>query len=281
MDKLDNFFKERLKELEIAPSERARSLFLEKIEEKNKKKFIVFSKTKRLFFGAAAAMLLFGFVGFHFYLSPVKNKFSGNKEKSDGNKNSIVNAVKVEAKRALVSKFSNMEVTSKTPLNQINLETTVKYEDFKVVNNSTLAQNIPTIFDEIANQDAIIDERKSSDISALKSKDYLPKNAFFETIVYISPLQEEEIAAVTLSSEIKTNESVEGINSDNDSSDKTLFAKVVDEIRHIKNGEKVEFNKLGFKPVDELSLNQEGFIASETRQIKETYSWIKSKITNN
>ena len=52
-------------------------------------------------------------------------------------------------------------------------------------------------------------------------------------------------------------------------------------IRHIKNGEKVEFNKLGLKPVDELSLNQEGFIASETRQIKETYSWIKSKITNN
>lgn len=281
MDKLDNFFKERLKELEITPSERARSLFLEKIEKKNKRKFIIFSNTKRLFFGAAAAILLFGFVGFQFFLSPVKNNFSRKNEKSDANKNSIVNAVKVETKLALVTKFSNMEVTSKTPINQIKLETAVKYEYFNGLKNSTLTQNIPTIFDEMANQDVIIEERKSSDISALKSKDYLHKNAFSETIVYISPLQEEEIAAVTLSSEIETNEIVEGVNSDKDSSDKTLFAKVVDEIRHIKNGEKVDFNKLGLKPVDEFSLNQEGFIASETRQIKETYSWIKSKITNN
>lgn len=281
MDKLDNFFKERLKELEITPSERARSLFLEKIEKKNKRKFIIFSNTKRLFFGAAAAILLFGLVGVQFFLSPVKNNFAGKNERSDANMISIVNAVKVEAKLALVSKFSNMEETSKTPINQIKLETAVKYEYFNGLKYSTLAQNSPNIFDEIENQDVIIEERKSSDISALKSKDYLHKNAFSETIVYISPLQEEEIAAVTLSSEIETNEIVEGINSDKDSSDKTLFAKVVDEIRHIKNGEKVDFNKLGLKPVDEFSLNQEGFIASETRQIKETYSWIKSKITNN
>lgn len=281
MEKIDNFFKNRLEGIEITPSERAKNLFLEKIKDNKDKKFVIFSNTKRLFFGAAAAILLFGFVGLYFYLTPQKNVLAVNKNNSEINNSSIVNKVKEVPKLGLPSKFSSVEVALKSSSNRIISKTTQKFEDLKGLDNTTLAQNIPTVFGEIVNQDIIIEERKSSVISTLKSIDYLPKNALSETMVYVSPLQEEELTPVSPVSEIETNEIVEGINSYFDTPDKTLFAKVVDELRHIKNGEKVDLNKLGFKPVDELSLNQEGFIASETRQIKETYSWIKSKITNN
>ncbi len=282
MEKIDNFFKNRLEGIEITPSERAKNLFLEKIKDNKDKKFIIFSNTKRLFFGAAAAILLFGFVGLYFYLTPQKNVLAVNKNNSEINNSSIDNKVKEVSKLGLPSKFSSVEVALKSSSNRIILKTTQKFEDLKGLDNTTLAQNIPNVFAEIVNQDIIIEERKSSVISTLKSIDYLPKNALSETMVYISPLQEEELAPVTPLSAIETVEIDEGLKSYYyDTPDKTLFAKVVDELRHIKNGEKVDFNKLGLKPVDELSLNQEGFIASETRQIKETYSWIKSKITNN
>ena len=281
MEKIDDFFKDRLEGIEITPSERAKNLFLEKIKDKKNKKFVIFSIPKRQFFGAAAATLLFGFVGLYFYLTPQKNVLATNTKKTEIENISIVNKVKEVPKLAISSKFSSIEVAFKSSTNRIKLKNNQKSEDMIGLDNSTLAQNIPTGFAEIENQDLIMEERKSSLISTLKSIDYLPKNALSETMVYISPLQEEELIPVSPISTIETIEIEEGINSHDDTSDKTLFAKVVDELRHIKNGEKVDFNKLGFKPVDELSLNQEGFIASETRQIKETYSWIKSKIINN
>lgn len=281
MEKIDDFFKDRLKGLEITPSERAKNLFLEKVKDKKNKKFVIFSNTKRQFFWAASGTLLFGFVGLYFYLTPQKNVLAVNKNNNEISNSSIVNKVRKVPKLGLLSKFSPVEVALKSSTHRIELKTIQKFDDLKGLDKSTLAQNIPSVFAEIVNQDLIIEERKSSVISTLKSIDYLPKNALSETMVYISPLQEEELTPVTPPSAIETSEIMEDINSHNDTSDKTLFAKVVDEIRHIKNGEKVDFNILGLKPVDELSLNQEGFIASETRQIKETYSWIKSKITNN
>lgn len=281
MEKIDDYFKDRLKGNEITPSERARNLFLERIKDKKNNNFIIFSSPKRLFFGAAAATLIFGFVGLYFYLTPGKNVLATNTKNSEINNISIVKTVKEVPKLALPSKFSTLEVAFNSSTNRIKTKTTQKVEDLKGLDNSTLAQNISTGFAEVVNQDLIMEERKSSVISTLKSIDYLPKNALSETMVYISPLQDEELTPVTPLSSIEPIESVEGIISNDDTSDKTLIAKVVDELRHIKNGEKVDFNKLGFKPVDELSLNQEGFIASEARQIKETYSWIKSKIANN
>jgi hypothetical protein len=43
----------------------------------------------------------------------------------------------------------------------------------------------------------------------------------------------------------------------------------------------VDFNKLGFKPIEELALDKEGFIVSETNQIKDKINWIKARLNNN
>ena len=282
MENIDNFFKKRLEGVEITPSDRARNLFLEKIEDNKKGKFIIFSNSRRLFFGAAASILMFACVGVFFYLSTQKSTIAENNSKNDIEKHSLDKVVKVVPNLALSSKYASNELVIKPPVENINIKTTEKLEELNVLNNSTIAQDIPLALAENVKQDISIEEIKPSVIPVLKSMDLLSKNALSETIVYISSIQEQEIVVVSPSFEIETNQKEKIINSDvEESSDKTLFAKVVDEIRHIKNGEKVDFNKLGLKPVEELTLNQDGFIASETRQIKETYSWIKSKITNN
>jgi len=65
------------------------------------------------------------------------------------------------------------------------------------------------------------------------------------------------------------------------SDDKSLVTRVLDEVKNLKKGEKVDFNKLGFKPIEELALDKEGFIVSETNQIKDKINWIKARLNNN
>jgi len=62
--------------------------------------------------------------------------------------------------------------------------------------------------------------------------------------------------------------------------EKSLIVRVAEEVKGLKKGEKVDFNKLGIKPIEEWSKDEDGFIASETREFKERYIRIKTFLTS-
>jgi hypothetical protein len=105
------------------------------------------------------------------------------------------------------------------------------------------------------------------------------QNKLEETLIYLTPiLAVNQVNSFNGSPRVPENAKTNS--GDFFSNSKLLVTRVLDEVKHLKKGEKVDFNKLGFKPIEELALDEEGFIVSETNQIKDKINWIKARLNN-
>jgi hypothetical protein len=279
MNPIDDFFREKLKNHEVTPSERANQLFMSRLESKKKKKPVPF-----WYFALAASLFIVSLVGVYYYqgqddAQAVLTATEGPNLSTDTNRSkssadfSNQKPLKVQKTGVYQAelKSSDLKITltdgySTSPeivLTNEKLVQTSEKKEIKVVDNKKLEEFFET---ENNVKMANIEEAR--------------QNKLEETLIYLTP-----ILAVNQVNTFKGSPSIpENTKASSDeyfSDDKSLVTRVLDEVKHLKKGEKVDFNKLGFKPIEELALDKEGFIVSETNQIKDKINWIKARLNNN
>jgi hypothetical protein len=274
---IDEFFSEKLKNTEIKPSERAKALFLQKLEAQKKPLFFGFEPKVIRYIGMAAAIVIVASVGLLY-----KNKINNNQQIAQ-----IITSIpksKTTIENVGIEKptISNLIIEEKQ--NQAIKNTKISFTSSLVANYQTSANNESAIInplDLLKIDDSDPEILFTRQLENQKIEEIAHLNKLKETVISISPLDIQDYL-LYLSHQEQTNLRNK-INQENlnDEEEKTLFAKVLNEIKGLKKGEKVDFNKLGFKPLDDMAINNDGFIASESRQIKEKFNWIKSKLSNN
>lgn len=279
MDPIDKLFSDKLKNHEVQPSDRANRLFLSKIEEKEEKKKPLFWWTMSL----AASLFIVGFTGFYFYSSKKQNsvelaqntqkgqedvKLTENAELENSNLPKALENVLEPLKEVREKDFSKSVA-------QKHISEIVEKQDLAVsYKSSQIVEYQPTKEVFKAEQIAKIEEKVQVSSANVSNQ---------ETLIFLTPMlamngaMNPQQKALTLRALQSSSENKEDYFSD----EKSLFVRVIDEVKNLKKGEKVDFNKLGFKPIEELALNQDGFIVSESHQIKEKLNWIKSRLNNN
>ena len=280
MNSIDDFFRNNLREHKVKPSERANLLFANKIEVKKKKKPLTL-----WYFGLAASLVLVALIGLYFSkgqkssdqamskIAPgvqlgkpsLENSLKSGVEKSNTQVHhpQVANEVDRIASLAKMPK-DNLSLNTKSGLLANTATSTLKMIDKP---SQALVSNI-----EIDNADNTSNELKQLQ----KGKE--------QTLIYLTPiLALNQVNTFSGGPKIVGNPNLINKSSDEEyfADDKSLLARVLDEVKSLKKGEKVDFNKLVFKPFDELSLDKEGFIVSETNQIKEKISWVRTRLNNN
>ncbi|MDP1812942.1 MAG: hypothetical protein Q8K92_00670 [Leadbetterella sp.] len=280
MNPIDDFFREKLANQEVKPSDRANQLFLSKLENKKKRRIVPYR-----YFAMAASLFIVSLAGVYFY-----------------NKSKVSN-------HTLTSNIPNSEeATSPSELNEMankkeeklaDLVPTSKYlktgfAEFSIKKpNDVIA--LAVVPSESADNVDINEPKEISliDVNSkigIDSKTVLANKTGFksenleETLIFLTPiLALNQVNTFGVNPKIleNSNSVVTASTDEYFSDDKSLVTRVLDEVKNLKKGEKVDFNKLGFKPIEELALDKEGFIVSETNQIKDKINWIKARLNNN
>lgn len=284
MSLIDNLFSQKLKNHQSTPSERANQLFLSKLE-KNKK--VVFWTSSKRYFAAAASVTMILSLGYLYNsknieatANIVNNQIITNATKTD---NQVIVKEQPELKEPSIIKTIDDLASVNIPNNKSKA---VKLQNLS--SDSWLKQvSIDESHEFINNKGEATNSLKPEDYVALVVKEDIkntteqhPSNED-DTYIEISPLmptlaevlQDTPPAYDYLPNHDFLLESVEPDNT-------KLLAKMYEEIKHLKKGEKIDFNKFGLKSLEELALNEEGFIVTEARQIKNTFNRILSRITN-
>ena len=279
MNPIDDFFREKLKNHEVTPSERANQLFMSRLESKKKKKPVPF-----WYFALAASLFIVSLVGVYYYQGQDDSHavLTANEELSPN----------VDTNRAKsLAEVSNPKTTEvqKSGANQA---------DFKRVG---LKSNITDVFSTspeivLTNEKVVqtIEKKETQMVDNKKLEEFFEtennvkmanieearQNKLEETLIYLTPILAMN-QVNTFNGSLRIPENTKTTSDEYFSDDKSLVTRVLDEVKHLKKGEKVDFNKLGFKPIEELALDKEGFIVSETNQIKDKINWIKARLNNN
>lgn len=277
MENLDKNFADKLKDFEIKPSERANALFQQKLKQKQKK--VVFFNLRNTI-GIAACLILTTLLGVYFNTEQKNSNVAQVKSIELPKKTNTEKVVIVEKKiETISSQTSDSKAlntkTSDLAASSISKKTNTINKVIEIEQPTLASIDKLPIKTEIENKDLINTLQSEDNLIA-----YTAPKANEEIIVYLTPLPISD-------KKINTNEKIisdsnEIYSFENEEVyEKSLITKVLDEVKGLKRGESVDFEKLGFKSIDELALNNEGFIASETRQIREKVYWIKSKLNNN
>ena len=280
MNPIDDFFREKLANQEVKPSDRANQLFLSKLENKKKRRIVPYR-----YFAMAASLFIVSLAGVYFYnKSKVSNDtLSSTKPNSD---EAISTSEMNEMANKKEEKLADLVPTSKY------LKTGFAEFSIKKPNDVIALAVVPS--ERADNVD--INEQKEINLIDINSKIGIDSKTVLankmgfksenleETLIFLTPiLALNQVNTFGLNPKIleNSNSIVTASTDEYFSDDKSLVTRVLDEVKNLKKGEKVDFNKLGFKPIEELALDKEGFIVSETNQIKDKINWIKARLNNN
>lgn len=280
MNPIDDFFREKLAKQEVKPSDRANQLFLSKLENRKKRRIVPYR-----YFVMAASLLIVSMAGVYFYN---KSKISNNSVASTipssveitspSGRNVIANNKDQKlAEIVPTSKYPNTgfaELSIQKPNNVIGLAVVAGEKVNNVDINGQKEISLMNVNSKIG-----IDSK-----TVLVNKTEYKSENLEETLIFLTPiLALNQVNNFGVNPKILENSNSIVTTSADEyfSDDKSLVTRVLDEVKNLKKGEKVDFNKLGFKPIEELALDKEGFIVSETNQIKDKINWIKARLNNN
>jgi hypothetical protein len=280
MNPIDDFFREKLTKQEVKPSDRANQLFLSKLENRKKRRIVPYR-----YFAMAASLLIVSLVGVYFY------------NKSKVSNNSLTSTIPSSVEIISPSRINEMGNNKVQKLSDRVLSSKYPNKGFAELNNQKPNQVIALVAlrgEEVGNVD--VNGQKEISLMEVNSKieidsktvlankiEYKSEN-LEETLIFLTPILALN-QMNTFGGNPKILENSNSIVTANTDEyfidDKSLVTRVLDEVKNLKKGEKVDFNKLGFKPIEELTLDKEGFIVSETNQIKDKINWIKARLNNN
>lgn len=276
MENIDKKYADKLKGFEIKPSDRVNAIFQQKIKEKQKK-VVFFNLSKTI--GIAASIILTALISIYYY--------------NDTNIPTVAQEITKEL--PLSNDSSNKSITTPTIILEADQIKTIVDKPFIV--NKQLALNSKSNVKPSKSTESnlkIMEIRglENATTKSIESKIDIKTNLKVDnnTLAFNTPKENEEILVyltpLPIKEKSKVDSEIQILDNSNSNTfgdeiyDKSLITKVLEEVKGLKRGESVDFEKLGFKSIDELALNNEGFIASETRQIREKVYWIKSKLNN-
>lgn len=262
MNPIDDFFQEKLKNHEVKPSDRANQLFLSKLQNKKKKRPVVY-----WYFGLAASLFIVSFVGMYYYNAqkPTSSALATIKPTNSQVIEAPRNNVLAQGQVVEAVKVSSKSQNSQVLINELKIEEVEQQPETSVFSEKMTQSEV-----------AIVEP------STLESKVDLNTKSLGETLIFLTPiLAMNQVTSFNASPKISENLNSTNTSDEYFADDKSLLTRVLDEVKNLKKGEKVDFNKLGFKPIEELALDKEGFIVSETNQIKDKINWIRTRLNNN
>lgn len=296
---VDEYFLSKLGDFEVQPSSEARQKFLSRLEEKEHKPAGIFVFK---YFSMAASMLLFLGLGWWYFRSssdvkPTELASVNIPTQKSAVANQVPIAVNMDTEK--YSKNSSLAESSalvKETIEALNVKilapTSSKDKNTfgpnLAINENNNALTELKRYSHINVDDSIefIENKSNSGNSDFTKQTYEEVQIAYEprsiddTYILISPIPAETPTFTELSrppGEFDHYAAPDRIVFEQDVS---LVAKVLKEVKQLKKGEKVDFSKLGFKPIEELALSEDGFLVSESRQIKQKLNWIKTKIIN-
>lgn len=280
MNPIDDFFREKLTNQEVTPSDRANQLFLSKLENKKKRRILPYR-----YFAMAASLFIVSLASIYIY------------SKSKVSKDTLASTI--PSSKEVISPSKTNEMIDNTDENLTAIVPIIKSQNTVIEEFSIQKPNdvialavVPSGMADYA------DAKEQKDFSLMDtnlkigndSKSVLANKTEFksenleETLIFLTPiLTMNQVNTFGVNPKIleNSNNKLTASTDEYFSDDKSLVTRVLDEVKNLKKGEKVDFNKLGFKPIEELALDKEGFIVSETNQIKDKINWIKARLNNN
>ena len=242
MNRTDQHFFEKLKDFEIIPSERANQSFNQRVEALEIKK-------KKGFFGyaaVAASLILVAGLGLYFYLNP-SDQTVARVEKS----NSSISEKDAEIKEFIEAEITVVPGAAPQQISpQLAIPSNKPRPDVRTVEiKREFEEGQPSgVKEEIAEQEnrRFIDEN----IQSINRLPFLEANLVATTI-----LPEKLNLVLPASEDAAFDEWMEAI-----PENKTLLAKLADEIKFIIRGEKFDADRAGIKP---LAQEKTAFLAAE------------------
>ncbi|HLO44777.1 MAG TPA: hypothetical protein VK175_10640 [Leadbetterella sp.] len=279
MNPIDDFFQGKLNNHEVAPSERANQLFLSRLEAKKKKKSVPY-----WYFALAASLFIVSLVGVYYYQE--QNDAQGvltNSEElnssTDTNRNK--NLAEVSHEKIMEAKKSGVhQAESKKTVLESNVTDVFSSSAEIVLTNPKVVQTSEKKEMQAVENKKLEEFFETENNTKMANIEEARQNKLEETLIYLTPILAMN-QVNTFNGSLRIPENTKTTSDEYFSDDKSLVTRVLDEVKHLKKGEKVDFNKLGFKPIEELALDKEGFIVSETNQIKDKINWIKARLNNN
>lgn len=246
MNQIDNHFSKKLRDLEVKPSDRANQLFNSKLAGKQSAK-----KPLWRYLAVAASFLIALGVLFSLYTNSNVLKTDTALIVPSPNENIGEQSIS-ETTGPLANHVNEVKIQGSSPVFNGNLKT--------VLHKETVASNATERFEKV---DLQAEETLKMAFKALKISPELnykplPSELMDYTMidVYTDKIDLEKPIETKLPI-IQTKEP-------------PLLSKVINEVKYVVHGEKPDLDRAGIKPAATvMAYNQNGFIANESRQIKE------------
>lgn len=242
MNQTDHHFSKKLRDLEVAPSERANALFRSRLEQLSPQKE---EKKVTKYFATAAAVLVA--LGFLFFLH--------------------LNKDLMKTDTALVLPKSVEEVPGpESSAEPLPTETEAPADVYAPPPAAVLQKSLPVhepVFAANTSQNKVVEEKRSknflSDLQSLSPEISYRYHSTDLTDFAILDVHDQLELEVREASPRETPEKP-----------LPLLVKVIREVKYVANGEKPDLDRSGIKPAAAvLAHNQNGLLANESRQIKE------------
>ncbi len=290
---IDELFRHKLMNLEVITSEDNKLRFLDSIKNKKNKAQPIW------YFSAAASILLISSISWFWLLPSSNNVANSNIEIVSEEPKSSINLELSEKEKSIstLKEFSSSSNESKTmafskaktkqvitdskPLAKINIATRVEGQKSLtgVSEIDELIQDQLTV--------ALQEAEKKRTLSNTKESKIEPNNDLFQKSIG------ETVVIVSSDLDINNDIYLPDLNSDSPltlaeatdlgiakmDEDRSLFAKVFTELKHLKHGEKISLNSLTASSETSILNNEDSFIGHETMEFRQRFNWLKGKLT--
>lgn len=253
MNKIDNHFSKKLKDIEVKPSDRANELFMKKIAAPSK----TGNAYWKHFALAASVMLALGIL-FALNLSfPTSDTALGLNNESE--------TVTI-ADDKLAAEIKSSELESEEEVS----ENSVSHNPPQMILASVKVD--ASIEDETIVKEPISLETTRKNLGAIKK--ISPDKVHFSKVNNLVDYTLIDVGMDKLDTDFEANFSAP--TQEIQLKEKPLLAKVFNEVKYIIHGEKIDLERAGIKPAATvLAHNPTGFIASEKQQFRENVYKIK------
>lgn len=252
MNQTDHHFSKKLRDLEIAPSERANELFRARLEQLSPQK----GKPWKYFATAAAVLVALGFL---FLLHLDKSVMNTDTALVLPEPAEQTTAAATEEEPVTTEEPAATEEASSRPATPVSEPAPTPV--IKALKNIAASQNV-TGSSPVAEP---LPRKNLSDLQSLNPEiSYRYHSPDLTDFAILDAHNRLELDVRETSSKEVTETPI------------PLLAKVVREVKYVANGEKPDLDRSGIKPAATvLAHNQNGLLANESRQIKEGFNRFK------
>lgn len=306
---IDELFASNLQEHSTLPSQRAAELFQKRLTEKHQPKGLLFTLSAKKYYWAAAASILFilGTSGWfimqqsgHATQNMVQNtgevinsNDNNNLAKNNQSGNSTPQVILSEADQR--SSTANSLVSQ---LNQINKEVTPKSKAVTLPEIAAVEEDSKPIFKRLVLDEPIMDKLTVAVLDAEREKkkeatkmrktqnteEALFQNSVAETVIVISEIKPKAeqlfIPEISGDSRVSIAQATE-MGRERQQAERSLIAKVFNEIQNLKHGEKLDVAGLNQKTSNVFVRSEGGFIANEREEMNYRFNRLKEAFGKN